>query len=420
MPSHSQPASIHTPGQGFIGLRAQASCLGFKTRYALRKGLDLPSLWRQVLRCGPGVVETHGVSLAVQFLDILHRVWRHQIHPEHYYWYRLYLKPHSETPLYFHPNALIARHEYLLEALGIDLYALKDKRRYHEVCRRHQLPAPQMIAVFQDAQIEWNGPEEIPDTDLFSKEAATGRGIGARNWTRISQRCWQSPEGEALTRDQLLDRLAELSKSVPQLLQVKLRPHPAIADLSPTGASTARVMTCIEPDGSDCRVFAATFKMLKAGAPTDHWRNGGIAPPVDLDTGELGTARKRPAEFCHEDHHYHPDTGGHVTGRRLPLWKELVETVTRAHRCFPEFHSLGWDVGITDGGIVLLEANVTWEARIVQQPGSTPLGATPFFSCLLNWHRRAVTLGRRLSDSPYFHGWRACERALAQKQTGLA
>ncbi len=397
-------------------LRARASCLSYKTRYAVVKGSNLTDIWRHVQRCGPGVRDVHGVSLQRQFIEILLRVWRHQIHPELYYCHRLYLLPSGETPLFIHPNTMFVRHRFLLEALALDLFALKDKRRYHEACRRHGLPTPRVIADFANGEVRWHEEPRLPAVDLFSKEASSGRGAGACNWTLIRPGCWQSQEGGEFGQEALISHLAALSKTAPLLLQVKLRPHPDLADLSPGGCSTARVMTCIEPDGRDCRVFAATFKMLKPGQPTDHWRYGGVASNINLATGELGLAKKRDAAVCHADFDRHPDTGGLIHHRRLPLWDEVVAATTRAHRCFPQFNSLGWDVAMTDAGVVLLEANVTWEARIVQQPGLTPLGRTSYHPCFLNWHRIASKRACVLPGSPYFHGWRSCLRAASHAQ----
>src|SRR3546814_3086292 len=53
----------------------------------------------------------------------------------------------------------------------------------------------------------------------------------------------------------------------------------------------------------------------------------------------------------------HPRTGQRITGLRLPDWALTLELAIRAARAFDVQTSLGWDIGFTDAGPVVVEGN---------------------------------------------------------------
>ena len=99
---------------------------------------------------------------------------------------------------------------------------------------------------------------------------------------------------------------------------------------------------------------------------------------IDLASGELGQTRtfEIPDAMHRREFERHPVTGTHITGHRLSCWNEIVELTVRAHQEFGAFHSIGWDVAITDKGLVLIEGNHDWGTMIAQYPGPAPLGWT--------------------------------------------
>jgi hypothetical protein len=56
----------------------------------------------------------------------------------------------------------------------------------------------------------------------------------------------------------------------------------------------------------------------------------------------------------------HPVTGAPTVGVQLPEWDAVLALVSRAAEAFAPLRAVGWDVAITDGGVVLLEANAWW------------------------------------------------------------
>lgn len=387
--------------------------LWYLTVRSLKGGLNVLKLWRFAKRYGKGVQVNHEVSYLKQFLSICWLVWRYQMLPSMYYRHRLYQVPFERAPLYLAGSALAARIQYMMDAFGADLYDLKDKRRFEIVCQREGLAVAGTVAAFEQGQVRWSGAAHLPESDLFCKEAAAGKGAGADTWEYIGDRQWRGMDGRQWDEPGLIKHISEASLTNPLVLQIKLCNHAELMPLSPGGISSFRVLTSIDPQTSQIQVLAATLKMFKAGQVTDHWSRGGVACGVDIKTGVLRAARYRRIARAWEDIHQHPDTGEQITGRQLSLWHEVVELTTRAHHHFRQYPSLGWDVALTPSGAVLLEGNVTWDARLIQQPCDYPLGAPEFFRHYLGWYQQAVKQSPQVKPAiEHFHGWHASLKAL--------
>jgi hypothetical protein len=136
---------------------------------------------------------------------------------------------------------------------------------------------------------------------------------------------------------------------------------------------------------------------VKPNSPVDNFHAGGIAAPIDPLSGELGPAiggglRGMPGFSDMGLRETHPVTGARISGRRLPFWKEAVELVTRAHRSFPGLAVIGWDVGFTQDGPVLVEGNAAPDLDIIQRCHQRPLGDSRLASALAFHVRRALAI----------------------------
>jgi len=177
------------------------------------------------------------------------------------------------------------------------------------------------------------------------------------------------------------------------LVQPALRPHAAIAAaISPNALGTVRVVSMLGADGVE--VLTAAMKMPVGDNLIDNFSEGltgNIVAAVDLATGVLGpgvTSRCRDwPEIVGIDEH--PDTGHRIEGFALPHWRELIEIVSRGQAGLPELPTLGWDVAITDGGPIVVEANAGYSADIIQiasQRGLRALLSRVY--ALPRWHDR--------------------------------
>lgn len=119
-------------------------------------------------------------------------------------------------------------------------------------------------------------------------------------------------------------------------------------------ACTIRVMTI--QNGTASPIKNAYFRIgTSFTGNTDNLGSGGIAAPVDLESG-----RFEKAELL-VDHEFtpceiHPDTGVPVRGQ-IPHWEEIKAKITEICTYLRPLEYLGFDIVVTDTGFKILEIN---------------------------------------------------------------
>ncbi|HEU4630185.1 MAG TPA: sugar-transfer associated ATP-grasp domain-containing protein [Gemmatimonadaceae bacterium] len=266
---------------------------------------------------------------------------------------------------------------------------LSDKMRTLAWCAEHGLPTAGALVTVQDGEVVNGSADGWPDTDLFSKLTRAYGGTGARRWTRVASGQWLASEGDGgpVDRDGLLAALRQQSCETgqPVLLQRALENHPDVAALTNGALATVRVVTLRALSGA-ISLFSATYRMPTGGAVIDAFSHGGMAAPVDTETGQLGPAGTLRMAATGVAADTHPDTGARITGVRLPDWDAVVALVLRAHAVVPGLVPLiGWDVALTADGPVLIEGNVPPSSALMQVPRRRPLGETPVVATILEY-----------------------------------
>ena len=118
-----------------------------------------------------------------------------------------------------------------------------------------------------------------------------------------------------------------------------------------------------------------------AASAVDNFHAGGVASAVNIRTGELGPATDLGTERSRW-HERHPFTDGQIAGRRLPMWKDTIDLVERAHQAFNDYALIGWDVALLDDGPTLIEGNRGPDVDIHQRTGRGPIGDGRFGALL--------------------------------------
>ena len=158
------------------------------------------------------------------------------------------------------------------------------------------------------------------------------------------------------------------------LLQERLRPHPALAAFVGPTLCCVRVQTFVALDGTP-RLLGSVFKLQPGRLGVDHLLYGAVGCWVDPDTGALGRGRTRDSQA---DVTLIPGTDRSFVGFQLPHWAELKALALRAAAAFPWARAIGWDIGITDRGPVLVEGNPAWSPSLIQLPAPSGLFAGEF------------------------------------------
>mmetsp|Transcript_17949 Transcript_17949/g.26891 ORF Transcript_17949/g.26891 Transcript_17949/m.26891 type:complete len:461 (+) Transcript_17949:50-1432(+) len=164
------------------------------------------------------------------------------------------------------------------------------------------------------------------------------------------------------------------------IIQEALENRGSIKELLPKDAplSTFRVLTASTmslgdaaskaDSKSDIKTLTVVWRAGRSGAATDH---KSILFDVNSKTGrirrgatnqhwyKLGPGAILTANWTQSiKYAEHPDTGNQVEGKSIKEIKEIIRLAEHAHKSLvPGVPLVGWDVAITDKGLLLLEGN---------------------------------------------------------------
>jgi hypothetical protein len=139
------------------------------------------------------------------------------------------------------------------------------------------------------------------------------------------------------------------------LFQTAVAQHPEITRMAGTALATVRVVTVMEEAGP--RVLYAVWKLPSPQAMSDSsWQEGNMLAAIDIDSGTVQQCRRGSGPDA-ETVETHGVSGLHLPGFQLPHWPQVLKAAEAAHGLFPSMGILGWDVGLSAEGPVILEAN---------------------------------------------------------------
>lgn len=238
---------------------------------------------------------------------------------------------------------------------------LRDKFVFGQFVSSLGFRTPKNLALFMNGAVCWlDGRREMAlddlcgsgdyDGDYFCKSLSGLGGEGAFPLSISAGRLFIG--GQEINLEQLKSKI-----SGDYLLQEAVAQHPEMSRLYAHAINTVRIVTY--RDGGQVRVLYAAMRAGTGGSRVDNANCGGVAARIDLANGcLLGDGIFSPGKgartLCH------PDTGVAINGFQIPCFQEAVQCVTGLHRYLYGIHSVGWDVGITPEGPVIIEGNDDW------------------------------------------------------------
>lgn len=333
-------------------------------------------------RNGREIRRRHGRGLAAQFADQVRLYFTNGIGSPWYYIFELAKQPTQE-----HAEAYAQRSEtkagiYILLRRGVKSQ-LNDKKIFADQCAEAGVPCVPYL--FQLDGSDTTGLQ-LPDTDLFVKPANGRGGRGAERWDNVAPGLFSNSAGEQLDAGELLKRLNARASDRPLLVQRRLNRHPDIADLTSGALPTIRITTVRNEDGEPEAVSAVFRTAIGANRTVDNLHAGGIAAGVDLGSGVLSKASNLGMDSRLGWLTHHPDTGAQIEGRKLPFWDLTKALAVDAHRSLGDRVLVGWDIGLTEDGPLVVEGNSAPDLDIVQRFGQPVCSSR--FGELLAFHLR--------------------------------
>lgn len=145
------------------------------------------------------------------------------------------------------------------------------------------------------------------------------------------------------------------------LFQETISQHPGLDKLNPSCLNTIRFDTFIDKEGR-VEIMSGFIRTSITNNFVDNVSSGGCLIPIDLQEGSLKkegyrTLKVNGVNLLTE----HPITKTVFKGFSIPYFDEAKKLVLMAAGLFPCLRLVGWDVGISDSGPVLIEGNSDYD-----------------------------------------------------------
>jgi len=311
--------------------------------------------------CNGSVIRArYGKSIAVQFAEQIRLYFTAGVLAPWYYIFSLYEEPDRASE---YLQRFESKSFYIPMLKGKKGSPLNDKVQFAKYCAERQIRCVETLL-----HLDGRPPSQpMPECDLFVKPNAGRGGRGAERWDLIAPQLFANPEGRQLSGEALFARLVERSQQRELVVQPRLRPHPALSNLTTGALPTIRVLTTLDEQGQP-EIMAAVFRTsIGQNRTVDNLHAGGIAALVDLESGLLSKSSNLGADAQLGWTSTHPDTGAPVEGIAIPCWPGVKALAIAAHRKFTDRVIIGWDVAIVVDGAILIEGNGNPDLDIVQR-----------------------------------------------------
>lgn len=341
---------------------------------------NLPSFIRRIHNLLQNVsvaAKQYGQSRRVIGLRLLSLYWRRGFRPSE----ALKLGLADPTIAQEALRTCIAKPELLVlqdELNPRELISLtEDKSVFDAYCSARGIPVPRHFATLGRQTAESQGgpllttrEEWLSDIvprlphSFITKPALGVYGEGVTLWTRAGVKFCDHKQ-RLLSAEALYEQCCCDPKYDRYVVQKRLINHPSLVEL--TGSSslqTVRLVTLID-SGGQAKCLYAEWKLVVGDNVTDNFsggRSGNLAASVALADGAVGPVQA-PAPngigFCQL--RCYPGSGARLEGFRLPDWESVVELALRAAQLFLPLRTIGWDIGLTPDGPVIVEGNRWWD-----------------------------------------------------------
>jgi hypothetical protein len=148
------------------------------------------------------------------------------------------------------------------------------------------------------------------------------------------------------------------------LIEERIEQHPSLAKIHPHSLNTTRVVTLRANDGS-LHVIGALLRIGVDKSGVDCLSEQHLNVPVDLATGKMGPVAQREGK-TYKRLAEHPVSRVRIAGEMLPQWPEVKQLALKAAAAARNLRLVGWDIGLSPNGPVLIDGNQNWGEETFQ------------------------------------------------------
>lgn len=158
----------------------------------------------------------------------------------------------------------------------------------------------------------------------------------------------------------LLERIHENQKELlsgKNLFYELVSQHPKINEIHSNCLNTIRIVSYITPEGK-IEFLPAFMRFGVDESPVDNGSSGGIFVGIDRKNGALQETGRKKIAFGGEEYSQHPNSNYKFDGFKIPFLEESYSLVSSFLKYLPD-RFIGWDIGISQNGPIIIEANDT-------------------------------------------------------------
>lgn len=149
-------------------------------------------------------------------------------------------------------------------------------------------------------------------------------------------------------KNELYDHIKSIGNVILEELIIQ---NKDMAKMYPDAINTCRIVTILK----DRKAYVvAAYLRIGNSTFVDNFNSGGMVVPINKETGVI---EYNALDKKHNLYEKHPKTGTKFIGFKIPMWEEAKDLVKAAAKVIPEMRLVGWDVGISDKGPLLVEGN---------------------------------------------------------------
>ncbi len=227
---------------------------------------------------------------------------------------------------------------------------IEDKYLFYLFCKNNKLSHPRVMLSYNNGHISIihdDIDKILQNNYIFAKQTIGYGGYEVR----------------CIKNLKMFDAIKADWKDKTYIIQEGVKNHKNISRIYPNSLNTIRCVTV--SDRKQIGFFSAVLRCgTSVSGSVDNVSSGGLVIGIDKH-GKL-------MKYGHYDDFYkkkvivHPDTGVRFEGIEVPFFNEVIKLAIRAHECIKEIPSIGWDIAVTESGVILIEGNYYWGLQIMQ------------------------------------------------------
>ncbi|MBE6625242.1 MAG: hypothetical protein E7622_06320 [Ruminococcaceae bacterium] len=146
------------------------------------------------------------------------------------------------------------------------------------------------------------------------------------------------------------------------LIEQFIDQHHEMSLLNESSVNSVRVYTVLDSKGEP-HILSISIRVGAADSCVDNYHSGGVAYPVDIQSGMIYMPGKNIAG---RPYIFHPGTNKKMIGFEIPNFKKMLEFVLKASLELPNSRLIAWDIAVLEDGFELIEGNYMGDPGLMQ------------------------------------------------------